>query len=71
MSVCPLLPHSVLTAGPVPAIVVPLTLAELLTTAKSETRIRVATMMLIVIRLWFNPFAFPDFLRLNKIESKA
>jgi hypothetical protein len=39
------------TAGPVPAIVVPLTLAALLTTAKSETSIRVAKTMLIVMRL--------------------
>jgi hypothetical protein len=41
-----------LTAGPVPAIVVALALDALLTTAKSETSIRVAkTMLIIVIRL--------------------
>jgi len=40
------------TAGPVPAIVVPLTLAALLTAAKSETSMRVPkTMLVIVIRL--------------------
>jgi hypothetical protein len=51
--------HSVLTAGPVPVIVWPLTLAALLTTAKSDTSIRVAkTMLIIVMRFWFIRFAF-------------
>jgi hypothetical protein len=57
------------TAGPVPAIVVPLTLAALLTTAKSETSIRVARKMLVVIRLLFIRFAFLDILRLKKSKS--
>jgi hypothetical protein len=37
------------TAGPVPAIVWPLTLAALLTAAKSETSMRVATTMLVIV----------------------
>jgi hypothetical protein len=43
--------HSTLAAGPVPVITVPLTLAALLTAAKSDTSIRVAKTKLIVIRL--------------------
>ena len=38
----------------------PLTLAALLTTAKSETNITVAKTMLIVVRLWFIRFTFLD-----------
>jgi hypothetical protein len=40
-----------LNAGPVPASTVPLTPVALLTAAKSETSIRVAKTMLIVVRL--------------------
>jgi hypothetical protein len=47
---CPVLDEEA-AAGPVPGIVWPLTLAALLTTAKSETSIRVAKTMLIVVRL--------------------
>jgi hypothetical protein len=50
MLLCPF-KNEVLTAGPVPVIVVPLMLAALLTTAKSERSIRVAKTMLLVIRL--------------------
>jgi hypothetical protein len=59
-----------LTAGPVPAIVWPLTLAALLTTAKSETSTVAAIMMLIKIRLWFIRFPFLEVLRLKKKYSK-
>jgi hypothetical protein len=60
-----------LNAGPVPAIGVPLTLAALLNTAKSETSIRIAkTMLIIVIRLWFIHFPFLGVLCLKKKESK-
>jgi hypothetical protein len=58
------------TAGPVPIIVWPLTLAALLTTAKSETSTVAAIMMLIKIRLWFIRFPFLEVLRLKKKYSK-
>jgi hypothetical protein len=62
------IPPDEVTAGPVPAIVVPLTLAALLTTAKSETSIRVAKTMLVVIRLFIR-FAFLDVLRLKRTSK--
>jgi hypothetical protein len=51
--------------------VVPLTLAALLTTAKSETSTVAAMAILMSVRLWFIHFPFLDFLRLKKKESKA
>ena len=71
-SVCPL-GHNVVEAGPVPAIVWPtrfaatvvplvwpVTLAALLTTAKSDTSISAAKTVLIVIRLCFIHSTFLD-----------
>jgi hypothetical protein len=55
-----------LAAGPVPAIAVALTLAALLTTAKSETSTVAAMAMLISVDLWFIRFAFLDVLRLKR-----
>jgi hypothetical protein len=58
---CPLtVAHSTLAAGPVPVITVPLTLAALLTAAKSDMSISVAKTMLIVIRLCFIHSTFFD-----------
>ena len=54
-----------LNAGPVPAIVWPLTLAALLTTAKSETSTVAAMTILISVCLWFIYFPVLDFLRLK------
>src|SRR5208337_2804186 len=64
------IPPDEVTAGPVPAIVVPLTLAALLTTAKSETSIRVARKMLVVIRLFIR-IAFLDVLRLKRKNQSS
>jgi hypothetical protein len=58
-------------AGPVPAIVVPLTLAALHTTAKSETSTVAAIAILISVRLWFIHLPFLDFLRSKKRNQKS
>jgi hypothetical protein len=54
----------------VPAIVWPLTLAALLTTAKIETSTVTAMAILISVRLWFIHFPFLEVPRLKKRYSK-
>jgi hypothetical protein len=54
----------------VPAIVWPLTLAALLTTAKIETSTVTAMAILISVRLWFIHFRFLEVPRLKKRYSK-
>jgi hypothetical protein len=56
-------------AGPVPAIVWPLTLAALLITAKSETSTVAAMAMLKNVRLWFIRFAFLDILQKERSKE--
>jgi hypothetical protein len=64
-------PPDEVAAGPVPAIVWALTLAAVLTTARSEISTVAAMATLIRVRLWFIRFTFLDVLRLKKQESKA
>jgi hypothetical protein len=64
-------PPDEVAAGPVPAIVWALTLAALLTAAKSETSIRVAkTILIIVIRLFIH-FSFLDVPRLKRRNQES